>query len=642
MLSPAQKLAASGITPSLAKRLKIRTLTAAQTAKQSPHFREAPSILLPYPPEYVFFRVRYLDTDELVGQRRYDQPAGSVPRAYLSPQWDWKRVAENVHQEVWITEGEFKAICAGVHELPPTIGLGGVWSWKSQALGNSFLPELAAIQWKGRPVTLCFDADIVVKDPVQQALLALAGELARRGARCRRVLLPGPEKGLDDFLEAHGRKALERLPGDTVQQDELEKRTLFDRFVYVSAHDQVYDLERDAKYRGRPHFENACGNLFVAGPKGPTPLPAPWYRDPQRVTVTSYQLRPRTLDRIVEDPSGERVLNTFRGFAKVPRRGTVEPMLRILDSVVGSRPEIRKWVLQWMAYPLQRPGTKLQTSIFVYHKEQGIGKSALGYLLLDIYGKDRHGVELTDDDFFSKWNPHLEWSLFALCDDLSFEGSKKSRNAFVNAITQETVQLSAKYRNSITIENHCNYYFTANSAGALPLDVGNSNRRVLVLEVQKPITDRAWFTTTFHDWRHDEGPSHWLDYLLRVDLAGFAPYGDAPETKEKRDAMAASAPSLSAWVLDALARGVFSQHEVWTSQQLLRTARSENHDLRLSAQALARALHAAGAEPLGQHLVLKGHFESFWALRNPAVWKKKSGSQIVAAWKQAFPTEILL
>ena len=85
---------------------------------------------------------------------------------------------------------------------------------------------------------------------------------------------------------------------------------------------------------------------------------------------------------------------------------------------------------------------------------------------------------------------------------------------------------------------------------------------------------------------------------------------------------------------------VFDASEVWTAHQILQTARSQNGDPRLSAQALARALHALGALPLGQHHVTRNAFESFWALRNPADWKRKSGATIVRAWRKAFPHEI--
>src|SRR5262249_57244234 len=89
-----------------------------------------------------------------------------------------------------ITEGEKKPRCADQHGFP-CIGLGGVWAWQKKRLqdedGNKtgrreLIPDLAAINWRGRAVTVVFDSDIVDKPEVQWACWYLAEELAEHGA----------------------------------------------------------------------------------------------------------------------------------------------------------------------------------------------------------------------------------------------------------------------------------------------------------------------------------------------------------------------------------------------------------------------------------------------------------------------------
>ena len=47
-----------------------------------------------------------------------------------------------------------------------------------------------------------------------------------------------------------------------------------------------------------------------------------------------------------------------------------------------------KWLLQWMAYPLQNPGAKMGSAV-VMHGPQGTGKSLIFTTLAEIYGYGR-------------------------------------------------------------------------------------------------------------------------------------------------------------------------------------------------------------------------------------------------------------
>jgi hypothetical protein len=128
-----------------------------------------------------------------------------------------------------ITEGEKKAAKAD-QEGFPCIGLAGVECWSApRAKGEDgrakgkrkLLPELAAIPWKDRLVSIVYDSDLADKPNVQWAEWGLAEALRERGAVVKVVRLPpGPpddkgepvKRGLDDFLVSHGKDALaERL-----------------------------------------------------------------------------------------------------------------------------------------------------------------------------------------------------------------------------------------------------------------------------------------------------------------------------------------------------------------------------------------------------------------------------------------------
>jgi DNA-binding Lrp family transcriptional regulator len=103
-------------------------------------------------------------------------------------------------EDLWITEGIKKADCLTSQGLP-TIGLIGVWNWQRD---GELLPCWNHVRLDGRRVYIVFDSDVMAKEGVQLALERLVTALEDRGADVMVVYLPGPEKGVDDYLVASG------------------------------------------------------------------------------------------------------------------------------------------------------------------------------------------------------------------------------------------------------------------------------------------------------------------------------------------------------------------------------------------------------------------------------------------------------
>jgi hypothetical protein len=108
-----------------------------------------------------FYRLRYLAkgnsfkdlaTDK---SQRYAQPPHSGVCAYFPCTENWEKISKDTAQGLIFTEGEFKAAAACDNGFP-TIGLGGVWNFMAQREGLFFLPELEKVDWRKRPVWICF------------------------------------------------------------------------------------------------------------------------------------------------------------------------------------------------------------------------------------------------------------------------------------------------------------------------------------------------------------------------------------------------------------------------------------------------------------------------------------------------------
>lgn len=627
------KLRESKISPAIAKRCGIQAQTAKQIMARQDHYRDSPGMVLPYfdaqGRRTQFHRVRYFEEAQGFGAgRKYDMPAGVPPQVYFCPLVKWDRVGIEPTKPILITEGELKAICACAHGYN-ALGLGGVWSWKSKGLGIDFLAALDAIEWADRAVELCFDSDMAVKAPVRIALISLARELAKRGALCSMIVLPHTDDakmGLDDYIAAKGSDAFDKLPRTAVHGDEALRMELREGWVYDAADGAVVDFYSSPAglprvYPTRAKFMDATGHLelttVTTDPDGnevlkKQPAAQCWFKDPNRLVVERRVFDPTKPARIVTMPdTGAQVLNVFRGLPCDPQRGDVAPMLALVDALTSGRADLRKWLLQWLAYPLQNPGAKLHQCVYVYSAKQGVGKSALGEVMLDIYGRELYGKDINEDDFFGPWNAWIETGLFGLCDELSFDGSKKSRSAFKRAVTSTGMELRAKYRAGLPIQNHCNFYFTGNSPGGLPLESSGENRRALVLEVRKHLPT-VWFKSVFDTWRRDNGASKWLYHLVhRVCTKGFSPYDNAPQTAEVELSIESSGTRVEAWVRDeTLGGGALSSASVWTFKQLRALYEADHpQDHQTGAAALSRGLYALGWVRFGKQELLPTYFD---------------------------------
>jgi len=216
-----QSLGASGLSRKDWAIMQVRHLTAAETAALTRGQHRLESYCLPYFKRSGiangFCRLRLNTAQAFPGAeaRRYWQN-GEGCRLYLPPFIKWEKVAKDQSAQLYFTEGEKKAasLCRlGV----PCVGLGGVDSWRKEALA-----ELGAFDLDGREACIVFDTpDTLVNPAVRRAIRAFADELRRRGAMASAKRLPdlhpGSKTGLDDFLLARGLKGFEALAAEPVE-----------------------------------------------------------------------------------------------------------------------------------------------------------------------------------------------------------------------------------------------------------------------------------------------------------------------------------------------------------------------------------------------------------------------------------------
>lgn len=203
--------------------------------------------------------------------QKYEHPYGSPTRVFFAynpnkPEWA-EQMLNDPTLAITITEGAKKAGClmsAGY----PTIGLpgitGAVRKDESSGVRRYYLiDDVKAFCLPERRVYILFDHD--TKPSAQQAVIREIHKLAMQLKSCDCepwiVTLPGPEKGVDDFVAARGVEALHQLYADAME---------YDRWLLHKGHQLTHPVAQQLSQRYLGKFEppKSARLIVVKSPKG--------------------------------------------------------------------------------------------------------------------------------------------------------------------------------------------------------------------------------------------------------------------------------------------------------------------------------------------------------------------------------------
>lgn len=629
-------LSRSGLTQADAKRLGFELLAPAATRMLTAF--EAAAYRIPYfdpaGKPTPFYRLRFLEEVKYFGQEkatRYVQPPGTLPRLYFSRLQDWKKILGDTRHGLWITEGEKKASRA-CKAGQPTIGLGGVWSWRALKQGIFLIEDFDLVEWDGREVTLCFDSDAATNPGVLGALNALARQLDECGAIVYLMILPevepGIKTGLDDLLEARGNSILDELEPEAFQE-QAELWALNEELALIRESGGVYEFASeqlrnkttlvDILYAHRRYMRiNAAG-------------------EPKEVNAAQEWLRwtrRREHTRLDYMPGGpatlhDGALNLWRGWGVEPVEGDVTPFTKLLDYVFQGNDVGRAWFMKWLAYPLQHPGAKLYTSVLLFSLPQGTGKSLLGLTMGKIYG-DNFTV-VSQEELQADFNAWARNKQFALGEEITGSDSRRAADKLKHLVTRETVTINAKYQPTYTLPDRLNYLLTSNHPDALHLE--RHDRRFFVHEITAPPLAQTFYDA-YDKWYRGTGPAHLFHHLLhKVDLRGFNPRAPAPATDAKEDMVALSRSDLDLFTgtlredPDQILRfgASVAKRDLWTIDELLVLADPDGLK-RTTKIALSKALRRAGFRQMPMTRTESGA-KRLWAVREQDKWMRASSSE---------------
>ncbi|WP_375467108.1 plasmid replication protein, CyRepA1 family [uncultured Nostoc sp.] len=128
----------------------------------------------------------------------------------LNPLIFWEWVKQHPEIPIILCEGEKKAACLLSLGFV-AIALPGIWNGRvgRQDFDERLHPDLVPMAQAGRKFIILFDYETKPKTrwSVYQATVRTAKAIEAVGCECEVALLPGPEKGVDDFVVARGEDA---------------------------------------------------------------------------------------------------------------------------------------------------------------------------------------------------------------------------------------------------------------------------------------------------------------------------------------------------------------------------------------------------------------------------------------------------
>ncbi len=256
-------------------------------------------------------------------------------------------------------------------------------------------------------------------------------------------------------------------------------------------------------------------------------------------TVDDVTYNPSAPEDIIVREDGKLYVNIYRRSyreADPALSSYVEDLMCEQLSNLIAEPAYRTHLLDWMAYNVQYPGSKIRHAILIQGGE-GCGKTLMFYAQRSALGNDN--TKIVNSDTIKKgWNEWAFGSQVVCIEELRVAGQNRHEvmNTLKEPITNDFVPVNERAKNTRNVQNRTNYMAFTNHHDAIV--VGEDSRRWWVVksalqhkEQIRAIMDKdpeyfARFAESHST--HAGGYRHFFEN--RTISSSFKPSGPAPVT----------------------------------------------------------------------------------------------------------------
>lgn len=207
-----------------------------------------------------------------------------------------------------------------------------------------------------------------------------------------------------------------------------------------------------------------------------------------------------------------------------------------------------RWLLRWLAYPIQHPGAKMKTAI-IMHGPQGTGKNLFFEAVLSIYGD--YGQVVDQDAIEDKHNDFMSRKLMLVADEVvARQEMYHAKNKLKGLVTSDWIRINPKHLASHRERNHVQIVFLSNEVQPMALE--RDDRRYAV--IWTPVKWDADFYNAVLAEIHDGGVAALHHHLLHMDLGDFGPATLPPFTQAKAELIELGLDSSERFYIDWIDR----------------------------------------------------------------------------------------
>ena len=423
---------------------------------------------------------------------------------------------------------------------------------------------------------------------------------------------------LDDV--SHGPNFEKAAESPTFWLTELNRR-----YAWAEKQQSIYRFDFDdftEPHKLHSKYENELVNVGTDEKPKLIPKSRAWMSHPDR----------REHRDVVFDPSERRItsencINMWTGTEVKPLQGDIGPYMQLLEHMFPA-PLDRTYILQWLAFKLKHPGNKMNTSLLVWSRKQGVGKNLLFECVKDVIGS-KHSQTITQSDLKRDFNGWLKNKVLVIGDEVLTSDRRKETDQLKFLITGTTVTINEKHQPEYSVSNFASFVFLSNHGDAIHID--KDDRRFFVHEVTAEPLEQDFYKR-FVEWRDNTGLAALHFHLLnKVDINGFDPTAPAPITEAKLQMIGESQSALEEWITDVICDPIGNiGAEVASTKKLLDVYLARYPSQNPSPTAMTKAAQKAGAQKRTHQIrTLKDGKVRVLSLKNHDEWARRSSKEWV-------------
>lgn len=311
-----------------------------------------------------------------------------------------------------------------------------------------------------------------------------------------------------------------------------------------------------------------------------------WIESPTRSEIDYEKLIFDPTRKIDIDPN---YINTFEGYSVNELldqdqnrleyslvRSRCAGILKMIWCLCNGDLDIQRWLLQWLAYPLQNEGQKAHSAVLMASHIQGSGKTTLFEKVMGgIYGK-YHRVITSQELESPQFNGWLNNAAFIFGEEIATNATKYNVTPYLNAlITAKSVTINEKQRPQKQVPAYFNMAFASNEN--IPFPLHGEARRWFVIAPESKLDEQL--SEQVYSEIAGNGLDAFYTYLLTVPLDDFK-HDKPPVTDAKRVLMNASKRSIEVFIdewligetkykcISCKAQQLYDSYKEWASSTL--------------------------------------------------------------------------